>query len=139
MKAKSAAAKNPPPKNSAPKNSPPKDIDQYIAGYPKEVRERLEKIRLTIRQAALNAQEKISYRMPAFAEHGMLIYFAAFTHHIGLYPRGAYFKRELAAYAGGKGTVQFPHDKPIPFDLITKIVKFRVEENLKKVAARKKK
>lgn len=111
----------------------PKTIDEYIAGFPKEVQARLKEIRKTIRKAAPAAEEKISYRIPAFALHGNLIYFAAFKNHIALYPapRGvAKFKDELSAYEGGKGTVQFPLDRPIPFDLISRIVKFRVEENL---------
>jgi len=115
----------------------PKTIDQYIAGFPRSIRQRLEKVRLAIRRAAPKAQEKISYRMPAFFQQGMLIYFAAFKNHIGLYPRGGEFRRELSKYAGGKGTIQIPHDEPLPLELIGKIVEFRVNANLKKAATRK--
>ena len=115
------------------KRTPPKNIDEYIAGVPDDVQAILKKIRQTIRKAAPEAEEKISYQIPSFALHGGLIYFAAFKKHIGLYPapRGAEkFKKELAAYEGGKGTVRFPLDKPIPYGLITRIVKFRAKENL---------
>ena len=120
--------------------SAPRDVDEYIAGFPNEVRTILEKVRTTIRKAAPGAQEKISYRIPTFTLDGKyLIYFAAFQKHVGLYPapRGAEeFKEQLAAYGGGKGTVQFPFDKPIPFGLITRIVKFRINENLARAKAR---
>ena len=120
--------------------SAPRDVDEYIAGFPNEVRTILEKVRTTIRKAAPGAQEKISYRIPTFTLDGKyLIYFAAFQKHVGLYPapRGAEeFKEELAAYGGGKGTVQFSFDKPIPFGLITRIVKFRIKENLARAKAR---
>ena len=119
--------------------APPKTIDQYISAYPQSIRRRLEKVRATIRQAVPEAEEKISYRMPAFFQNGMLIYFAAFKNHIGLYPRGGEFKRELAKFAGGKGTIQIPHDAPVPLELISKMVEFRVNANSKKAAARKKK
>ena len=121
----------------------PKDIDEYIAGFPKDVQEILEKIRMTIRKAAPDAEETISYLMPTFNLNGKyLVYFAAYKKHIGFYgaPRGnPEFKEELSAYQAGKGTLQFPLDKPIPFDLITKIVKFRVKENLTKAEAKEKK
>jgi len=120
--------------------SAPRDVDEYIAGFPNEVRTILEKVRTTIRKAAPGAQEKISYRIPTFTLDGKyLIYFAAFQKHVGLYPapRGAEeFQEQLAAYGGGKGTVQFPFDKPIPFGLITRIVKFRIKENLARAKAR---
>lgn len=124
------------------KPTAPQDIDAYIAGFPKDVQEVLEKIRRTIRKAAPDAEEKISYQMPTFFLKGNLIHFAAYKKHIGLYPapRGlARFKKELSAYEGGKGTVRFPLNKPIPFALIGKIVKFRVEENLERAEARGKK
>ena len=117
----------------------PKNIDEYIAGFPKEVQEILEKTRLTIRNAAPEAEERISYQIPIFTLKGNLVYFAAYKKHISLYPapRGIEkFKNVFAAYKGGKGTVQFPLDKPIPYDLIGEIVKFRVEENLWRAAAK---
>lgn len=118
----------------------PKTIDEYIAGFPQDVQEILEKVRMTIREAAPDAEETISYQMPTFTLNGRyLIYFAAYKKHIGLYPvpRGAEeFKEELSAYKGGKGTVRFPLDKPIPFDLISRIVKFRMKENLERAEAK---
>lgn len=122
--------------------APPKTIDKYIAGFPKGVQEVLEKIRATIKKAALGVEEKISYQIPAFTLKGdFLIYFAAYKKHIGLYPapRGSEeFKEELAAYAGGKGTVQFPLDQPIPYGLIRRIVKFRIKKNLERAKGKKK-
>jgi uncharacterized protein YdhG (YjbR/CyaY superfamily) len=118
------------------------DIDEYIAGFPENVRELLTKIRTTIREAAPDAEEAIKYRMPTFTLHGNLVHFAAFKNHIGFYPapRGIEaFKDELSAYEGAKGTVRFPLDKPIPFDLIRRIVEFRVKETLEKAGAQKKK
>ena len=121
----------------------PKTVDEYIARFPKEVREILEKIRKTIRKAAPAAQETIKYEMPTLTLNGNLIYFAAFKKHIGLYsaPRTGTekFKKELSVYQGAKGSVKFSLDKPIPFALIGQIVKFRVNENLKKAAAKGKK
>lgn len=120
----------------------PKNIDEYIAGFPPEVQEILQKIRLTIRKAAPKAEEAISYMIPTFKLHGNLVHFAAYKKHIGFYPapRGnEAFKEELSAYEGGKGTVQFPLDKPIPYALIRKIVKFRVQENSDEAAKWKKK
>jgi uncharacterized protein YdhG (YjbR/CyaY superfamily) len=116
-------------------------IDEYVAGFAPDVRARLEKVRATIRKAAPQATETISYRIPAYKLEGNLIYFAGFTHHIGMYPAprsSAEFHDELAAYEGGKGTVQFPHDKPLPLNLIARIVKFRAADNLARAAARKK-
>ena len=113
----------------------PKNIDEYIGSFPNDVQEILEKIRLTIQEAAPDATEKISYSMPAFEQNGIVVYFAAFKNHIGLYalPTGhEAFKEEFLPYKSGKGSVQFPFNKPIPYDLITKIVKFRVKENLEK-------
>jgi uncharacterized protein YdhG (YjbR/CyaY superfamily) len=120
----------------------PKDIDEYIAGFPPEIQEKLEKIRLTIRKAAPKAEEAIKYMMPTFTLNGNLVHFAAFKKHIGFYPapRGIEaFKEELSAYEGSKGTVRFPLDKPIPYALIGKIVKFRAKQNLDKAAAKGKK
>jgi uncharacterized protein YdhG (YjbR/CyaY superfamily) len=110
-------------------------IDDYIAGFPDETKRILEKLRETIRAAAPGAEEKISYQMPALYLQGNLVYFAAFKNHIGFFPTSsgvAAFKRELAPYAISKGTIRLPLDKPLPLKLITKIVKFRVAENMKK-------
>lgn len=108
-----------------------KDIDEYIAGFPVHVQDILQKIRTTIKKAAPDADEAIAYQIPTFKIGGKnLIHFAAFAKHIGLYPapRGVEeFKAELAVFGGGKGTVQFPLDRPVPYDLITRIVKFRIE------------
>lgn len=120
----------------------PKNIDEYIAGFPPEIQEKLEKIRLTIRKAAPKAEEAIKYMMPTFTLNGNLVHFAAFKNHIGFYPapKGIEaFKEELSAYEGGKGTVRFPLGEPIPFALISKIVKFRAQQNLDKTAAKGKK
>ena|SRR2546429_1735545 len=122
--------------------SAPKDIDEYIAAFPNDVREILQEIRITIRKAAPDAEEKISYRIPTFTLKGNLVHFAAFKRHIGFYPTSSgiqKFKQELSAYDGAKGSVQFSLDKPIPFDLITKIVKFRVKENLEKAETKRRK
>ena len=112
----------------------PEDIDAYIASFPPDVRARLEAVRRAVRKAAPQAEERISYKMPAFFLNGVLVYFAAFKKHIGFYPRNTAlrkFRKELAPYAGAKCTVRFPFDKPIPTGLIGKIVKFRAMENSK--------
>jgi uncharacterized protein YdhG (YjbR/CyaY superfamily) len=117
------------------KSRVPEDIDEYIAGFPSDVQKILQRIRKTIRKAAPAAEEAISYAIPAFKLNGNLVFFAAYKNHISVYPapRGApQFKKELTHYAGGKGTVQFPLDQPVPFDLITRIVKYRVAENAAK-------
>lgn len=119
----------------------PKNIDEYIAGFPENIQKILEEIRATIIKAAPEAKEKISYGMPAFTQNGILAYFAAFKNHIGFYalPSGnEAFKKEISAYKTGKGSIQFPLDKPMPLDLISKIVKFRIKENAEKAAAKKK-
>ena len=125
------------------KQTAPKDIDEYIAGFSNDVQEILKKIRMTIRKAAPDAEEKISYQIPTFTlGDSHLVYFAAYKKHIGLYPapRGVErFRKVLSAYEGGKGTVRFPLDKPIPFDLISRIVKFRVRENLARAEAKRRK
>lgn len=116
-------------------------IDDYIAAQPVEVRERLKLLRSTILNAAPEAEEAISYQMPAFKLNGMLVYFAAFKNHIGFYalPSGHHaFKKELSVYKTGKGSVQFPLDEPLPLKLIAKMVKFRVEENLLRVKVKEK-
>jgi uncharacterized protein YdhG (YjbR/CyaY superfamily) len=120
----------------------PKNIDEYIAGYPEKVRIKLEELRTTINKAAPEAQEKISWRMPSFTMKGMLLYFAAHTNHIGFYPLSSAikaFEKELAHYNTSKGTIQFPHNKPLPLNLIRKIVRFRVKENLLKAELKGKK
>lgn len=120
----------------------PQNIDEYIAGFPRDVQAILEKIRKMIRKAAPDAEEAIKYQIPTFTLKGNLVHFAAYKEHIGFYPapKGIEkFKREISGYIGGKGTLRFPLDKPIPFDLIRRIVKFRVEENLKRAAAKGKK
>ena len=120
----------------------PKNIDDYIAGFPNDVQEILQKIRLTIRKAAPDVEEAIKYRMPTFTLKGNLVHFAAFKKHIGFYPAPTgteKFRKELSVYKGAKGSVRFPLDEPIPFDLISKIVKFRVKENLERAEANGKK
>ena len=120
----------------------PRNIDEYIAGFPHVVQDILDKIRMTIRKAAPGAEETISYRMPTFTLKGNLVHFAAHKKHIGFYPAPSgieKFKDELSAYRRSKGAVQFPLDKPIPFDLISEIVEFRVRENLERAGAKGKK
>jgi uncharacterized protein YdhG (YjbR/CyaY superfamily) len=117
------------------KTSTPGTIDEYIAASPPDVQSILNKIRLTIREAAPQAEERISYRMPAFFQDGVLIYFAAFKNHIGIYPpvRGdAALDKKLARYRGEKGNLQLPLDEPIPYDLIRRIVKLKVKQHLAK-------
>ena len=113
----------------------PKNIDDYVDRFPKEVQGLLRKMRLTIKKAAPQAKETISYGIPAFSLNGLLVWFAAFKTHIGFYPRAsaiAAFKKELSAYKGAKGSVQFPFDEPLPLALVSRVVKFRVKENLNK-------
>ena len=120
----------------------PKNIDEYITSFPKDIQEILEKLRATIREAAPEAKEIINYQIPTFTLKGNLVHFAAFKNHIGFYPTPTgieKFKKELSVYEGAKGSVQFPLDKPIPYDLISKIVKFRVKENLGNAEAKAKK
>jgi len=122
--------------------SEPKDIDEYIAGFTEDVQEILEKIRTTIRKAAPDAEEAIKYQMPTFTLNGNLVHFAAYKKHIGFYPapRGVEkFKEALSGYEGAKSTVRFPLDKPIPFGLISTIVKFRVKKNLERAEGKGKK
>lgn len=120
--------------------TPNNDIDKYISGFPKEIQVLLQQIRKTIRQAAPEAEEAIKYAMPTFVLNGNLVHYAAFRNHIGFYPVPSgieAFKKELSVYKGAKGSVQFPLDKPMPLGLITKIVKFRVQENLNKTIRKK--
>jgi uncharacterized protein YdhG (YjbR/CyaY superfamily) len=117
-------------------------VDEYIAGQPPEVQERLRTLRQVIREAAPDATEKISYGMPTFVLHGNLIHYAAHTRHIGIYPMPTAveaFKDELASYQNAKGSVQFPLDRPMPYDLIARIVRFRVDENTRKAEDKAKK
>lgn len=120
----------------------PKNIDEYIAGFPKNVQKILEQIRSMIRKIAPDAEETISYKMPTFNYKGQyLVYFAAYKNHIGFYPAptgNADFEEELTLYGAGKGTLKFPLNKPIPFDVIRKVVEYRMKENLAKVAQEKK-
>ena len=111
------------------------DIDTYISDFPEEIQVVLEKIRQTIQQTAPEAKEAIKYGMPTFVLNGNLVHFAAFKNHIGFYPAPSgidAFIDELLIYRTGKGTIQFSIDKPIPYDLIIKVVKYRMEENLNK-------
>ena len=112
-----------------------KTVQEYLSAQPAPVKAMLQQMRSTIKEAAPGAEEVISYNMPAFKLQGMLVWYAAFKNHIGFYPAPMgidEFKDETAIYRTGKGTLQFPLDQPIPYDLITKIVKFRVQRNLEK-------
>ena len=112
-----------------------KTIDEYIATFPKNIQSILEEMRQAIKESAPQAEEAISYQMPTFKLKGNLVYFAAFKNHIGFYPTSSAveaFKEELSDYEVSKGTVRFPLDKPIPFDLVKKMVSYRVKENLDK-------
>jgi len=122
-------------------NTPPSDIDEYIASFPEDIQGILSKIRVIVKEAAPDAEEAIKYQMPTFVLKGNLVHFAAFKKHIGFYPIPSgieKFKEALSGYVSGKGSVQFPLDKPIPYDLIREIVNFRVQENLDKVKRKKK-
>ncbi|HCN83872.1 MAG TPA: hypothetical protein DIT07_09675 [Sphingobacteriaceae bacterium] len=113
------------------------DVDQYIIGFPEETQKLLQQLRSTIRKAAPDAEERISYSMPGYKYHGVLVYFAGYKNHIGFYPMPssiAMFKDELSVYKSAKGSVQFPLDKLLPIELINKIVKFRAQKNLEKEA-----
>ena len=109
----------------------PNNIDEYISNFPKDIQQILQQIRTTIKNAAPQAEEVISYSMPAFKQNGILVYFAAFKNHIGFYPTASgirAFQEQFQHYKYSKGAVQFPINKPIPFNLITEIVKFRLDE-----------
>jgi len=115
-------------------------IDEFIAAFPRDVQEKLKKLRDVIRKAAPSATEAIKYGIPTFVLNGNLVHFAGYEHHIGFYPAPSgilEFKKELASYESAKGSVRFPLDKPLPFTLITQIVKFRVAENLAKMSKTK--
>lgn len=119
----------------------PTTIDEYIALFPPEVQAILARLRQIVREAAPEASEAIKYQMPTFVLNGNLVHFAAFKNHIGFYPVPSgieAFKEELSKYEGGKGSVQFPLNQPIPYDLIARIVAFRVQENRAKKTAKKK-
>jgi uncharacterized protein YdhG (YjbR/CyaY superfamily) len=125
-----------------PKPQPSRDIDEYIARFPADLQAILEKVRTTIRTAAPEANERISYQMPAFKQHGILVYFAGWKKHIGLYPPVSGDKaleKAVARYAGPKGNLQFPLDQSIPYGLIARVVKLRVQQDLAKAAAKRKK
>ena len=112
-----------------------RNFDAYLERFPKNVQRLLQKMRLTIKKAAPQAKETLSYGIPAFTLNGLLVWFAAHKNHIGFYPRAsaiAAFKKELSAYNGAKGSVQFPFDKPLPLALISRIVKYRMKQNLSK-------
>ncbi|HEV2457189.1 MAG TPA: DUF1801 domain-containing protein [Ktedonobacterales bacterium] len=116
-----------------------RSVDEYIAAFPEVVRAKLQVLRATIRAAAPDAEERISYQMPAFAQHGILVYYAAHRDHIGFYLTSsgiAAFRHELSAYESSKGAVRFPIGQPLPVDLITRIVKFRVAEDRDRAAAK---
>ncbi len=125
------------------KQAPAKDIDEYIAGFPADVQKILETVRTTIRKAVPAAGEKISYQIPTFTLNGTyLVYFAGFQNHVSVYPapvESEELKEELAPYKAGKGTVRFPLDKPVPLDVITKIVKYLEKNNLERTQAKGKK
>jgi uncharacterized protein YdhG (YjbR/CyaY superfamily) len=110
-------------------------IDEYISAFPKPIQEILQKLKKTIKESAPQAQEAISYQIPTFKLNGNLVHFAAFKDHIGFFPTPSpivAFKKELSKYKTSKGTIRFPINEPIPFDLVSKIVKYRVKENLQK-------
>ncbi len=118
----------------------PKTIDEYIERFPSEVQDMLVQLRAAIRQAAPEAEDVISYQMPAFKYHGIIVYFAAYKKHIGFYPTSSgisQFKQELTGYKSAKGSVQFPLDKPLPLDIISNIIRFKVMENEAKIRAKK--
>jgi uncharacterized protein YdhG (YjbR/CyaY superfamily) len=122
------------------KSKKAKDIDGYISQFSADVQAILQKVRETIRHAAPEAKETISYMMPAFKQHGILVYFAAWEKHIGMYPPisgNKTLEKAIARYAGPKGNLQFPLDEPIPYDLIEQIVKLRVKQDLANVDAKR--
>lgn len=116
------------------------NIDEYIAGFPKNIQHILEEIRATIRKAAPEAEEAIKYAIPTFVYKGNLVHFGAFNNHIGFYPAPTgieEFEKELSAYQGANGTIRFPLDKPLPLALIRKIVKFRMKRNAQREKTKK--
>lgn len=124
------------------KRIPAKTVNEYIKAFPPAVRARLSEIRKMVKAIAPQADEVISYGIPGYKYHGMLFYFAAYANHISVYPAPRNveaFKKELATYKGGKGTMQLQLDKPLPLGLIKRIIKFRVKANEEKAALKKKK
>lgn len=122
-------------------NKSPETIDEYISEFPKEVRKILEQVRKAISKAAPQSVEAMKYGIPTFVLGGNLVHFGAFKNHIGFYaaPTGhEAFAKELSVYKQGKGSVQFPLDQPMPLELITKITRFRVKQNLEKASKKKK-
>jgi uncharacterized protein YdhG (YjbR/CyaY superfamily) len=116
------------------------DIDSYIGSFPEKTQKLLQEVRETIKKAAPEAEQTINYGIPTFKFRGNLVHFAGFKNHIGFYPTASgieAFKKELSVYEGAKGSVRFPLDKPIPFELIERIVKFRVKESLSKKTDKK--
>jgi uncharacterized protein YdhG (YjbR/CyaY superfamily) len=120
----------------------PASVEEYIQGFPPEVQTILQRVRQVVREAAPQAQEVISYRMPALKQNGILVYFAAFKGHIGLYPPvtgDAGIQRAIAPYAGEKGNLRFPFNEPIPYDLIARITALRVKQDAAKARSKRKK
>ncbi|MEO6305100.1 MAG: DUF1801 domain-containing protein [Bacteroidia bacterium] len=118
------------------------DVDDYIATFPKEIQKRLKEVRKVVIRSAPKADEVISYQMPGYKFHGMLVYFAGYKNHIGFYPGVEpliKFKKEISIYKSAKGSVQFPHDQPLPLKLIQRLTVFKVKENLQKAKEKKKK
>ncbi len=125
---------------SSPTQRNPATIDEYVAGFPADVQKILKKFRSVIRKAAPDAKEAITYRIPTFVQNGHLVFFAGFTKHVSLYPRTKgmeKYKKQIAPYASGRGTLKFPLGEPIPFDLIAELVKVRLAENLAAGAKKK--
>jgi len=119
----------------------PKDVDEYIASFAPDIQQKLSALRSAIKAAAPDAQEVISYGMPAYKQNGMLVYYAAHTRHIGLYPMSAciaHFEKELVDFTCSKGTVQLPFDRPMPLELITRMVEYNISANLLKMLKKKK-
>lgn len=119
----------------------PNEIDKYIAGFPVEARIKMEELRTIIKKAAPKTEEVISYKMPAFKQHGIVVYFAGYKNHIGFYPTGSgieHFKDRFGKYKWSKGAVQFPIDGPLPVKLITEMVKFRLKDDAERAKAKKK-
>jgi len=118
----------------------PATVDEYMADFPADVKKRMQQLRKTIKTAAPKAEEVISYQMPGYKYLGMLVYFAAYKNHIGFYPGAGgilEFYKKLSSFKSAKGSVQFPNDRPIPYEVISKVVKFRVKQNEEKLSLKK--